>query len=236
MEIVQAVKKLNSISRERLNFRRRPILCTTLYRNPMQASNFGGTFDQLFLRIFLSNFHRRCLSTSSIPWCKKSQKWPKTQIKGGPALSQQKFKAEQSISMGSSVICAIDREARKLCGATGAKRQSLSERKCPSNAGLDSWYNIFFFWGGGLCILTQQPTADFSKKRRVHIFGGVLICCVLRCGPSPLLLVTNQSKRFVTKTCSHAAHKWSINKLVERTSPLILIRDETNPDFIVTEF
>ena len=24
-----------------------------LYRNPMQASNFGGTFDQLFLRIVL---------------------------------------------------------------------------------------------------------------------------------------------------------------------------------------
>ena len=32
-----------------LNFRRRPIVCTTLYRNLMQASNFGGTFDQLFL-------------------------------------------------------------------------------------------------------------------------------------------------------------------------------------------
>ena len=53
MEIVQAVKKLSLISRERLNFRRRPILCTTLYRNLMQASNFGGTFDQLFLRFFL---------------------------------------------------------------------------------------------------------------------------------------------------------------------------------------
>ena len=25
------------------------VLCTTLYRNLMQASNFGGTFDQLFL-------------------------------------------------------------------------------------------------------------------------------------------------------------------------------------------
>ena len=25
------------------------VLCTTLYRNPMQVSNFGGTFDQLFL-------------------------------------------------------------------------------------------------------------------------------------------------------------------------------------------
>ena len=125
MEIVQAVKKLNSISRERLNFRRRPILCTTLYRNLstfcllphshqpnpfpiivqsphlyfksqteeaperarrlsptsrlclifyrnlMQTSNFGGTFDQLFLRIFLSNFHRRCLSTFSIPWLRQ---------------------------------------------------------------------------------------------------------------------------------------------------------------------
>ena len=61
---------LNSISQARLNFRRRPFLCTT-FRNLMQASNFGGTFDQLFLWIFLWNIHRRCLSTSSIPWCKK---------------------------------------------------------------------------------------------------------------------------------------------------------------------
>ena len=36
--------------------------------------------------IFLWNFHRRCLSTSSTPWFKRSQKWPKTQIKGVPAL------------------------------------------------------------------------------------------------------------------------------------------------------
>ena len=82
MEIVQAVKKLNSISRERLNFRRRPILCSTLYRNPMQVSNFGGTFDQLFLRLFLSNFHRRCLSTSSIPWCKKVKNDQKLKSRG----------------------------------------------------------------------------------------------------------------------------------------------------------
>ena len=56
MKVVQVVKKLNSISRERLNFRRRLILCTTLYRNPIQASNFGGTFDQLFLWIFYAIF------------------------------------------------------------------------------------------------------------------------------------------------------------------------------------
>ena len=86
MEMVQAVKKLNSISREWLNFRRRPILCTTLYRNPMQATNFGSTFDQLFLRIFLYNFHRRSLSISSIPWCKKVKNDQKLKSRGGPAL------------------------------------------------------------------------------------------------------------------------------------------------------
>ena len=52
----------------------------------MQASNFGGTFDQLFLRIFYINFHRRCLSTSSIPWCKKVKNDQKLKSRGGPAL------------------------------------------------------------------------------------------------------------------------------------------------------
>ena len=56
MEIVKVVKKLNSISRARLNFRRRLFLCTTLYRNPMQASNFGGPYEQLFLWISLMQF------------------------------------------------------------------------------------------------------------------------------------------------------------------------------------
>ena len=73
IKIVQAIKKLNSISRSRarMNFRRRPILSATLYRNLMKASNFGGTFDQLLLRIFLRNVHRICLVIYSIPWCKK---------------------------------------------------------------------------------------------------------------------------------------------------------------------
>ena len=54
----------------------------------MQASNFGGTFDQLFLWIFLCNFHRRCLSTSSIPWYKKVKNDQKLKSRGGgPALS-----------------------------------------------------------------------------------------------------------------------------------------------------
>ena len=86
MEIVQRVKKLNSISRAQSNFRRRPFLCTTLYRNPMQASNFGGTFDHLFLWICLWNFHRRCVSTSSIPWCKKVKNDQKLKSRAGSCL------------------------------------------------------------------------------------------------------------------------------------------------------
>ena len=42
--------------RARLNFRTRPILCITLYRNFTQASNFGGRFEQLFLWMFYEIF------------------------------------------------------------------------------------------------------------------------------------------------------------------------------------
>ena len=65
-----------------MNFRRRPFLCTTLYRNSMQVSNFGGTFDQVFLWIFLWHFHRRCVSTLSIPWCKKVENDQKLKSRG----------------------------------------------------------------------------------------------------------------------------------------------------------
>ena len=78
-------KNLNSISRARLNFWRRPFLCTTLYRNLKQASNCGGTFDQLFVCIFLWNVHRRWLSTSSIPCCKNVKNDQKLKSRG-PAL------------------------------------------------------------------------------------------------------------------------------------------------------
>ena len=73
---------LNSISRARLNFRRLPILCTTLYRNPTQASNFGSAFDQHFLRNFLWNFHRRSLYSCSIPWCKNVENDQKLKSRG----------------------------------------------------------------------------------------------------------------------------------------------------------
>ena len=48
-------------------------------------------------------------------------------FENGRFWSQQRSKAEQSFSVGLSVGWAIDREARKLSGATVAKRQSWSE-------------------------------------------------------------------------------------------------------------
>ena len=97
MEIVQAVKKLNSILRERLNFRRRPILCTSLYRNPMQASIFGGTFDQLFLWIFFIKLSQKMSLYLFYTMVQKSQKWPKTQIKGrGSCLKEARNEVENA--------------------------------------------------------------------------------------------------------------------------------------------
>ena len=48
--------KFNLPSAIQVNFRRRPILCTILYRNLMQASNFGSTFDQLSFEFFYEIF------------------------------------------------------------------------------------------------------------------------------------------------------------------------------------
>ena len=63
------------------------VLCTTLYRNLMQASNFSGTFDQLFFEFYYEIFTEDA-SQLLLYHSAKSQKWPKTQIKGGggPAL------------------------------------------------------------------------------------------------------------------------------------------------------
>ena len=100
MEIVQAVKKLNSISRERLNFRRRPILCTTLYRNPMQASNFGGTFDQLFLRIFYKIFTEDASLSRLYHGAKKSKMTKNSNQGGGPALRKIESAGKENAGKG----------------------------------------------------------------------------------------------------------------------------------------
>ena len=86
MKIVQAVKKLNSILRERLNFRRRPILCTTLYRNPMQGSNFSSAFDQIFFEFLYKIFTKDASLFCLYHGAKKSKMTKNSNQGGGPAL------------------------------------------------------------------------------------------------------------------------------------------------------
>ena len=83
IEQVQAVKKVNLISREQLTFGdSRLFLCgyRTLLRNHISEQLWLLIWPTL-LRILLCDFHTRWPLHFFIPWCKKGQKWPKTQIK-----------------------------------------------------------------------------------------------------------------------------------------------------------
>ena len=42
-----------------MNTEKRPVLCTTLYRKPMQPSNFDGILYQLRHWIFSHGFHQK---------------------------------------------------------------------------------------------------------------------------------------------------------------------------------
>ena len=86
---------------EKLRFRKDPSTCArslnflsaielynykTLYRNPMQVSFFGGTFDQLFFWTFFMKFSQKLALYFFYTMVQESQKWPKTQIKGAISL------------------------------------------------------------------------------------------------------------------------------------------------------
>ena len=88
----------------------------------MQATNFGGTFDQLFLLIFLCNFHRRCLSTSSIPWCKKVKNDRKLKSRGSC------LKSPSSKRDGSFVIFRHDLSKRHGTIAGNFRQRKISSK------------------------------------------------------------------------------------------------------------
>ena len=111
MEIIQAAKKLNSISQERLNFRRRTILCTNFYRDPLQASNLGGIFDQLFLWNFFMQFSHKMPLHFFYTMVQESEKWPKTQIKGSCLLNQQKN--NRTTRKKKMIQCKMNHQQRK---------------------------------------------------------------------------------------------------------------------------
>ena len=49
----------------------------------MQASNFGGTFDQLSFEFFKEIFTEDASLLSSIPWCKEVKNDQKLKSRGG---------------------------------------------------------------------------------------------------------------------------------------------------------
>ena len=82
MEVVPTVEKLNSISRERLNFRRQPILCTyNFVQKPCTSEQFRWHIWPTFtLNYFMQFSHKRSLYIF-YTIVQKSQKCQKTQIK-----------------------------------------------------------------------------------------------------------------------------------------------------------
>ena len=122
-------KKLNSISRERLNFRRWPILCTTLYRNLMQASNFRRHIWPIFLWFFFLKFSQKMFLYFFYTMVQKSQKWPKTQIKG--VLKQGRLSHKPGSFLASAPLHTQDTEIG--LGALVWQPQpsfSISDRSC----------------------------------------------------------------------------------------------------------
>ena len=65
-----------------------PVLRTTLYRNLMQASNFGSAFDQLFLRIFYEIFTEDASQRLLYHGAKMSKMTKNSNQGGGPALKR----------------------------------------------------------------------------------------------------------------------------------------------------
>ena len=92
MERVQAVKKLNSILRERLNFRRQPILCTTLYRNPIlyKRATLVAHLTNFSLEFFMQFSYKMPLYCFCTMVQKKS-KMTKNSNQGGGGVQMRPF-------------------------------------------------------------------------------------------------------------------------------------------------
>ena len=62
------------------------VLCTTLHRNPMQVSNFGGAFDQLFSFAFFYETFTEDAALLFLYHGAKKSKMTKTSNQGGPTV------------------------------------------------------------------------------------------------------------------------------------------------------
>ena len=125
MKTVQAVKKLNSISGERLNFWRGPILCTTLYGN---VRHIRPTFPFYIL----CNFHARCPSTFCIPWCKKVKNDQKLKPKVSCFKSFHKDGFTQGHHLPRVTVYKNKKNAKKAESGRRAVKVAENKRNQPS--------------------------------------------------------------------------------------------------------
>ena len=80
----QSGKKIKFNLTRAIELSETPDFVATLYRNPIQASNFAGTFDQLFLWInFLMQFSHKMPLFFFYTMVQKSQKMTKSSKQGG---------------------------------------------------------------------------------------------------------------------------------------------------------
>ena len=58
-----------------MNTEKRPVLCTTLYRKPMQPSNIDGILYQLHHWIFSHGFHQKIRFKRNFKKEEETKKW-----------------------------------------------------------------------------------------------------------------------------------------------------------------
>ena len=212
----------------------------------MQASNFGGTFDQLFLWIVFWNFHRRCVNTM----VQKSQKWPKLKSRGGggPALSwNQKinFKAgvdwseawflaeidfnflHQSVPLTSEICCSKFQRCSSI--RSGRKMRGKNDRFDPLGGtvpGCCTWQGIATRVKqqekSGCCRSCRHPLCSCTILGRRHWQASKKRCSLFK-----LLLVKH-----------HLAWGWSLSshyrwcrRAFKETSAVHLRRPVRTPPF-----
>ena len=149
-----------------MNYRRRPFLCTTLYRNPMQASNFGGTFDQLFLWISLWNFHRRCVSTCSIPWCKKVKNDQKLKSRGGGSCLIKAGPLEAILVIFSRRAFCLKALGNKMKNGTTFVRMRSGDHLRDANMSKTAPRSVEF---NSIIICDRQKRFSQNERRRADL-------------------------------------------------------------------
>ena len=190
MEIVQAEKKFNSISRERLNFQRGDVdgrfcvqLCIeTPCKRPTSVAHLTNFSFECFYKIFTEDASLPLLYHGLV---QKSQKWLKTQIKGGGVLV-----ARNEVENASFAQRSAHRDSRIWRPAAERKRRARGRRPTFKSAHPDPQilpqcnissnypYNVWFFWvSRHRSIILEKKwkhfRADFEKFQEMLSYWNV---------------------------------------------------------------